>query len=129
MSMFLSHSLLASCRRSLNLAPVFLTASIRTRTQLAPKKTVNVKRHKGRIPIPVGGSTRGTTLAFGDWGIRLKGGGVRFSAKQLIAAEEVVKRKLKIIKGARVYLRVFPDIPVCIKVCVTASSFALVSSV
>jgi ribosomal protein L16/L10AE len=77
---------------------------------------VNIKRHKGRIPIPVGGSTKGTTLAFGEWGIRIKGNGVRFSAKQLLAAEEVLKRKMKVIKGAKVYLRVFTDIPVCIKV-------------
>jgi len=27
----------------------------------------------------------------------------------------VIKRKIKIIKGAKVYLRVFPDIPVCVK--------------
>jgi ribosomal protein L16/L10AE len=74
-----------------------------------------VKRHKGRIPIPTGGSTKGTTLAFGDWGIRIKGNGVRLSAKQLMTAEEVIKRKIKVVKGTKVYLRVFPDIPVCIK--------------
>lgn len=41
---------------------------------------------------------------------------MRLSAKQLVAAEEVLKRKLKQIKGAKVYMRVFPDIPVCVKV-------------
>ncbi|KAI6132288.1 ribosomal protein L10e/L16, partial [Pisolithus croceorrhizus] len=71
--------------------------------------------HKGRIPIPIGGSTRGTTLAFGDWGIRIKGIGVRFTAKQLMTAEEVIERNIKVVKGAKVYLRVFPDTPVCIK--------------
>jgi ribosomal protein L16/L10AE len=76
-----------------------------------------IKRQKGTIPIPTGGSTKGTTLAYGEWGIRIKGPGVRFSAKQLTTAEEVIKRKLKIVKGAKVYLRIFPDIPVCIKVC------------
>lgn len=76
----------------------------------------HLKRHKGRVPIPIGGSTKGTTLAFGEWGIRIKGQGVRLTAKQLTTAEEVIKRKIKVIKGAKVYLRVFPDIPVCVKV-------------
>ncbi|KDQ22364.1 hypothetical protein PLEOSDRAFT_1050002 [Pleurotus ostreatus PC15] len=93
----------------------FLNTFVRQRHQLAPRQVKHIKRHKGRIPIPIGGSTKGTTLAYGEWGIRIKGNGVRLSAKQLTTAEEVIKRKIKIIKGAKVYLRVFPDIPVCIK--------------
>ncbi|KAG1776170.1 mitochondrial 54S ribosomal protein YmL47 [Suillus placidus] len=92
-----------------------LPTSVRFRSQLAPRQVQRVKRHKGRVPIPIGGSTKGTTLAYGEWGIRIKGMGVRFSAKQLTTAEEVIKRKIKVVKGAKVYLRVFPDIPVCIK--------------
>ncbi|KAG1749319.1 ribosomal protein L10e/L16 [Suillus lakei] len=92
-----------------------LPASARFRSQLAPRQVQHVKRHKGRVPIPIGGSTKGTTLAYGEWGIRIKGMGIRFSAKQLTTAEEVIKRKIKVVKGAKVYLRVFPDIPVCIK--------------
>ena len=88
----------------------------RFRHQLAPKKVKYLKRHKGVIPIPIGGSTKGTTLAYGEWGIRIKGNGVRLTAKQLQTAEEVIKRKIKQVKGSKVYLRVFPDIPVCIKV-------------
>lgn len=76
------------------------------------------------IPIPIGGSTKGTTLSYGDWGIRIKGQGVRLTAKQLTTAEEVIKRKIKPIKGAKVYMRVFPHIPVCIKVrCVLQYGF------
>nr|GAT54782.1 mitochondrial 54S ribosomal protein [Mycena chlorophos] len=45
----------------------------------------------------------------------LSGNGVRLSAKQLEVVEETIKKKLKILKGVKVYLRVFPDIPVCIK--------------
>ncbi|KAF4563856.1 mitochondrial ribosomal large subunit component [Pleurotus pulmonarius] len=93
----------------------FLNMFSRQRHQLAPRQVKHIKRHKGRIPIPIGGSTKGTTLAYGEWGIRIKGNGVRLSAKQLTTAEEVIKRKIKVIKGAKVYLRVFPDIPVCIK--------------
>ncbi len=89
----------------------------RNRGQLAPRQIKYIKRHKGRVPIPIGGSIRGTTLAFGDWGIRIKGNGHRLSAKQLTTAEDVIKRKIKPFKGAKVWLRCFPDIPVCIKVC------------
>lgn len=91
---------------------------VRLRHQLAPRKVTFVKRHTGIIPIPTGGSTKGTTLAYGDWGLRIKGKGVRLTAKQLTTAEEVIKRKIKPIKGAKVYMRVFPHLPVCIKVCV-----------
>ena len=90
---------------------------VRFRHQLAPRKVTFIKRHKGVIPIPIGGSVKGSTLAYGDWGLRIKGDGVRLSAKQLTSAEEVIKRKIKAVKGSKVYLRVFPDIPVCIKVC------------
>ncbi|KAG6853011.1 hypothetical protein C0991_007494 [Blastosporella zonata] len=92
-----------------------LSLFTRGRSQLAPRQVQNIKRHKGRIPIPIGGSTKGTTLAYGEWGIRIKGNGARLSAKQLTTAEEVIKKKIKVIKGCKVYLRVFPDIPVCIK--------------
>ena len=88
---------------------------VRFRHQLAPRKVTFIKRHKGIIPIPTGGSIKGTTLAYGEWGIRIKGDGVRLTAKQLTSAEEVIKRKIKPVKGAKVFLRVFPDIPVCIK--------------
>jgi ribosomal protein L16/L10AE len=88
----------------------------RSRGQLAPKNMAHIKRHKGRVPIPIGGSLKGTTLAYGEWGIRIIGQGARITAKQLTTAEEVVKRKLKVLKGAKVYMRVFPDIPVCVKV-------------
>ena len=88
---------------------------VRFRHQLAPRRVTFLKRHKGIIPIPIGGSVKGTTLAYGDWGLRIKGEGVRLTAKQLTSAEEVIKRKIKSVKGAKVFLRVFPDIPVCIK--------------
>lgn len=119
----ISHLLLSTLKTMFSLLRTtfvpHLPASVRFRSQLAPRQVQHVKRHKGRVPIPIGGSTKGTTLAYGEWGIRIKGMGVRFSAKQLTTAEEVIKRKIKVVKGAKVYLRVFPDIPVCIKVCYT----------
>ncbi|KAF8877183.1 mitochondrial ribosomal protein L16 [Infundibulicybe gibba] len=116
--MFSFASLLPALRRNtLQKAPPVVGPLnfTRDRSQLAPRQVQHIKRHKGRIPIPTGGSIKGTTLAYGEWGIRIKGNGVRLSAKQLTTAEEVIKRKIKVIKGTKVYLRVFPDIPVCIK--------------
>lgn len=112
----------ATCRSQSLLWPWSLASQslsvfgARFRHQLAPRKVKYIKRHKGVIPIPIGGSVKGTTLAHGEWGLRIKGNGVRLTAKQLQTAEEVIKRKIKQVKGSKVYLRVFPDIPVCIKV-------------
>jgi hypothetical protein len=107
-----------SVNQTLSVSLPRLTIFTRGRGQLAPKQVKYAKRQKGRVPIPIGGSTKGTTLAHGEWGIRIMGNGARLSAKQLSTAEEVIIKKLKVFKGAKVYLRVFPDIPVCIKVCV-----------
>ncbi|KZO91324.1 hypothetical protein CALVIDRAFT_489271, partial [Calocera viscosa TUFC12733] len=82
---------------------------------LAPKRTKYRKAHKGRMPIPAGGSLKGTTLVYGAYGIIIKGNGMCLSAKQLMAADTALKRKLKVLKNAKIWLRVFPDIPMCIK--------------
>ncbi|GAA5826513.1 hypothetical protein JCM11251_002405 [Rhodosporidiobolus azoricus] len=81
---------------------------------LVPRRTKYRKAHKGRTPIASGGSTKGTTLEWGDYGLRVNEA-VRLSAKHLEVAEAALKRGLKPIRGSKVYLRVFPDIPVCIK--------------
>lgn len=124
---------LSSLSRSLSIAGSFLRSTrptiqpahtahgplglfSRAASRLAPRQVKHIKRHKGRVPIPLGGSTKGTTLAYGEFGIRIKGNGHRLTAKQLSTAEEVIKRKARVLKGLKVYLRVFPDIPVCIKV-------------
>ncbi|KAJ9103948.1 hypothetical protein QFC21_002411 [Naganishia friedmannii] len=83
----------------------------RWRSQLAPKRTKYRKAHKGRVS---GGSTKGTTLQLGTYGLRLLEG-TRLTAKQLSSAEVAVKRKIKPVKGAECWMRVFPDIPVCVK--------------
>lgn len=102
---------------------------------LVPRRTKYRKAHKGRIDIASGGSTKGTMLEWGDYGLRVNEP-VRLSAKHLEVAEAALKRGLKPIRGSKVfvvfspfllsplaqrspprrYLRVFPDIPVCIKV-------------
>jgi hypothetical protein len=45
---------------------------VRHHGQLGPKNMHYMKRHKGVIPVPVGGSTKGTTLAYGEYGLRIK---------------------------------------------------------
>jgi ribosomal protein L16 len=116
-----------------SLAPPHLAMpdAVRCASNLAPRRTKYRKAHKGvsaktrrralpaltllqRVPIPIGGSLKGTTLAEGAYGLRLLAP-ARLSAKQLTSAETALKRKLKIIKGAQVFMRVFPDIPVCVK--------------
>ncbi|CAE6479491.1 unnamed protein product [Rhizoctonia solani] len=113
MSLILS-SLRAVFRQRVNVPQSTLNFS-RARSQLAPRRVRYRKSHKGRIPIPTGGSTKGTTLAFGDYGLRVRGEGMRLTAKQLQAAEVVIKRKLKVIKTSQIWMRVFPDLPVCVK--------------
>ena len=47
-----------------------------------PKAGESCKSRKGRPRVPTGGSTRGTTLVWGDYGIRLKDDNRRISAQQ-----------------------------------------------
>lgn len=61
-----------------------------------------------------GGSTKGTTLQYGGFGLRLLEQ-VRLTAAQLTSAQAALKRKIKAVKGAEVHIRVFPDVPVCVK--------------
>ncbi|KZT61655.1 mitochondrial ribosomal protein L16 [Calocera cornea HHB12733] len=97
-------------------APILPARSqIRFAGVLAPKRSKYKKAHKGRVPIPTGGSLKGTTIVHGEYGIRVKGNGMRLSAKQLTSADTALKRKLKVLKSAKIWLRVFPDIPVCVK--------------
>jgi ribosomal protein L16 len=53
-------------------------------------------------------------LQFGGFGLRLITA-VRLTAAQLSSAQAALKRKIKPVKGAEVHMRVFPDIPVCVK--------------
>ncbi|KAF9929009.1 mitochondrial ribosomal large subunit component [Linnemannia zychae] len=81
---------------------------------LQPKKMKYRKKHKGKIPIPIGGSTKGTYVEFGEYGLRIKEG-ARLTAKQIQAAHTTIRRKIKAVKGSQIWTRVFPDIPVTSK--------------
>ncbi|KAA1117876.1 mitochondrial ribosomal large subunit component [Puccinia graminis f. sp. tritici] len=86
----------------------------RNRSDLAPKKFRYRKAFKGSTPIRTGGSTVATTLEHGQFGLRVLEP-CRLSAKTLQSCETAIKRAIKPTKGAQCYLRVFPDLPVCVK--------------
>lgn len=100
-------------------SPLRSLASPMNKTQrrfnsLQPKRMKYRKKHKGKIPIPIGGSTKGTFVEFGEYGLRIKDG-ARLTAKQIQAAHTTIRRKIKTVKGSQIWTRVFPDIPVTSK--------------
>lgn len=66
------------------------------------------------MQIPTGGSIKGTSLEHATYGLRVLSS-VRLTASQLTAAQVAIKRKIKPVKGAECFMRVFPDVPVCVK--------------
>jgi len=73
---------------------------------LSPKKVRHRKTFKGRMK---GGATRGSSLAFGDYGIKAEGCGW-LSSRQIEAARIAMTRHIK--RGGKVWIRVFPDKPI-----------------
>ncbi|ORZ08356.1 ribosomal protein L16p/L10e-domain-containing protein [Absidia repens] len=94
--------------------PGALMMSIRQASNFSPRRTKYRKAQKGKIPLPTGGSVKGTTVEFGDYGLRVKEG-ARLTARQLTAVHNTLRRKIKTVKGSRMWMRVFPDIPVSSK--------------
>lgn len=73
---------------------------------LQPKRTKFRKAHKGRIH---GNAKSGTTLNFGTYGLKaLKPG--RLNARQIEACRRAITRHIK--RAGRIWIRVFPDVPV-----------------
>ena len=73
---------------------------------LQPIKTKFRKAHKGRIH---GQATSGQTLAFGEYGLKAIEP-ERVTARQIEAARRALTRHMK--RAGRVWIRVFPDVPV-----------------
>ncbi|KAI9497753.1 ribosomal protein L16p/L10e-domain-containing protein [Zychaea mexicana] len=95
-------------------APAVLTMSVRFASNFSPRRTKYRKSQKGKIPLPTGGSTKGTTVEFGEYGLRIKEG-ARLTGRQLTSVFTTMRRKLKTVKGSQMWMRVFPDIPVTTK--------------
>jgi ribosomal protein L16 len=62
---------------------------------LGPPQRPSHKTHKGRAHVPTGGSVRGSTVVWGQWGIRLASAGGRVSAAQLRIADQAIARSLR----------------------------------
>jgi large subunit ribosomal protein L16 len=75
-------------------------------TILMPKKVKHRKWQKGKSK---GKAQRGTTLAFGSFGLKSLGK-CWITARQIEAARRAIMRYLK--KGGKLWLRIFPDKPV-----------------
>ncbi|OAL51169.1 ribosomal protein L16 [Pyrenochaeta sp. DS3sAY3a] len=78
---------------------------------LAPKAGESRKSRKGRCRVPTGGSMRGTTVVWGDYGLRMRDHDRRISAQQLHIAEETIKKRLRGMKF-RLYMRIAANIGV-----------------
>ncbi|KAI0392491.1 ribosomal protein L16p/L10e [Xylariaceae sp. FL0594] len=74
-------------------------------TWLEPSIDRTKKMMKGRPRVPTGGSTKGTTVVWGEWGLRMVDHHRRISAKQLKIAEDTIKQRLRGQKY-RLYKRV-----------------------
>ena len=73
---------------------------------LQPKRTKFRKQQKGRNR---GLAVRGSSVSFGDFGLKCTGRG-RLTARQIESARRAINRHVK--RGGRVWIRVFPDKPV-----------------
>jgi large subunit ribosomal protein L16 len=73
---------------------------------LQPKRTKFRKQMKGRNR---GLAHRGSTVSFGEYGLKAIGRG-RLTARQLESARRALTRHIK--RGGKVWIRVFPDKPI-----------------
>ncbi len=73
---------------------------------LQPKKVKHRKQHKGRMR---GKALRGSSLAFGEFGLQAVGR-ARVTARQIEAARIAMTRHVK--RGGKVWIRIFPDKPI-----------------
>jgi large subunit ribosomal protein L16 len=76
---------------------------------LAPKRTKHRKAHKGRVH---GMAKGGTALNFGAYGMKSVEPG-RITARQIEAARRAITRHIR--RVGRVWIRIFPDVPVSTK--------------
>jgi len=73
---------------------------------LSPKRSKYRKAHKGRVH---GLAKGGTTLNFGAYGLKASDPG-RITARQIEAARRAITRHIR--RAGRVWIRIFPDVPV-----------------
>jgi large subunit ribosomal protein L16 len=76
---------------------------------MQPKRTKFRKQFKGNL---AGTSVRGSTVAFGEFGLKATGR-VRMTAREIEAARRAMTRHIK--RGGQIWIRVFPDVPITAK--------------
>jgi large subunit ribosomal protein L16 len=76
---------------------------------MSPKRTKYRKQFKGRLR---GTAVRGSTVAFGEYGLKATSR-VRMTAREIEAARRAMTRYVK--RGGQVWIRVFPDVPITAK--------------
>ena len=76
---------------------------------LQPKKVKHRKQMKGRNR---GLAQRGSSVSFGEYGLKATGRG-RMTARQIEAARRAMTRHIK--RGGKIWIRVFPDKPITTK--------------
>ncbi|KAH8687743.1 ribosomal protein L10e/L16 [Tricladium varicosporioides] len=89
----------------------FSSTTIRQGNWLLPTQPEKKRSRKGRPRVPTGGSARGTTMVWGDYGLRMCDHHRRVSAAQLKNGEEAIKVRLKGMRY-RLYKRVCASIGV-----------------
>ena len=90
---------------------MFSATATRAGNWLEPSIDRKKKMMKGRARCPTGGSTKGTTVMWGDYGLRMTDHHRRISAQQLKIAEDTIKQRLRGQKY-RLYKRVCCNIGV-----------------
>ena len=73
---------------------------------LQPKRTKFRKQMKGRNR---GLATRGSSVSFGEFGLKAIGRG-RITARQIEAARRTISRYIK--RGGKIWIRIYPDKPI-----------------
>jgi large subunit ribosomal protein L16 len=73
---------------------------------MQPKRTKFRKQFKGNL---AGSAHRGSTVAFGDFGLKAVDR-ARMTAREIEAARRAMTRYVK--RGGQIWIRVFPDVPV-----------------
>ena len=73
---------------------------------LQPKRTKYRKQMKGKNR---GLASRGSTVSFGEYGLKATGRG-RITARQIEAARRAMPRHIK--RGGKIWIRIFPDKPI-----------------
>ncbi|KAM3079363.1 39S ribosomal protein L16, mitochondrial [Clarireedia jacksonii] len=89
----------------------FSSTAVNAGNWLLPTMPEKKRSRKGRPRVPTGGSARGTTLVWGDYGLRMCDHHRRVSAQQLKIGEDAIKLRLKGMRY-RLYKRVCANIGV-----------------